>query len=143
MRRHRRSTLRFRSDALETLGEQRWPGNVRQLRAVVEQVAIVATNPSIERGDVLRALQQAPAMRTTTIPPPDSPRRPAAAKEPFSAKSSGVRRAPLRDLERELILSAFEAAKGNLSRAAADLGIPRTTLRDKLRRYGVLVRAAD
>jgi DNA-binding NtrC family response regulator len=94
---------------------------------------------------VLRALQQAPAMRTTTIPPPGSPRKPegAAAKEPFSAKSSGVRRAPLRDVERELILSAFEAAKGNLSRAAADLGIPRTTLRDKLRRYGVLVRAAD
>jgi len=43
----------------------------------------------------------------------------------------------LPDLQRELILGAFESSGGNLSRAAKQLGIPRSTLRDRLRKYGV------
>jgi DNA-binding NtrC family response regulator len=40
-------------------------------------------------------------------------------------------------LERELILKAFEGSGANLSRAARELGIPRSTLRDRLKKYGV------
>jgi hypothetical protein len=42
----------------------------------------------------------------------------------------------LRDIERELILAAYQDAGGNLVQTARILGIPRTTLRHKLRRYG-------
>jgi DNA-binding protein Fis len=37
-----------------------------------------------------------------------------------------------------MIFAAYEQASKNLSRAAKALGIPRSTLRDKLRRYGAL-----
>jgi len=50
-----------------------------------------------------------------------------------SPRSSG-----LRDVERDMILAAYEEASKNLSRAAKALAIPRSTLRDKLRRYGAL-----
>jgi transcriptional regulator of acetoin/glycerol metabolism len=50
----------------------------------------------------------------------------------------GPRRAPsLPDLQRDMILRAFEESQHNLSKAAIDLGIPRSTLRARLRRYGV------
>jgi DNA-binding NtrC family response regulator len=42
----------------------------------------------------------------------------------------------LPDLERTLILQAFADSGQNLSRAARTLGIPRSTLRDRLRKYG-------
>jgi DNA-binding NtrC family response regulator len=44
---------------------------------------------------------------------------------------------PLPDVARDLILDAYQESGQNLSRAAGVLGIPRTTLRDRLKRYGV------
>jgi len=44
---------------------------------------------------------------------------------------------PLRELERDLIEQAWEASGRNLSAAARQLGLPRTTMRDRLRRYGL------
>lgn len=41
----------------------------------------------------------------------------------------------VREVERTMILEVFRLCGGNLSRAARELGLPRTTLRDKLRRY--------
>lgn len=41
----------------------------------------------------------------------------------------------VREVERAMILEVFRLCGGNLSRAARELGLPRTTLRDKLRRY--------
>lgn len=43
----------------------------------------------------------------------------------------------LRDLERDLIIRTYEASEKNLSMTARRLGLPRTTVRDKLKRYGV------
>ena len=44
-------------------------------------------------------------------------------------------RRAIRDAERRMILDAFARAGGNLSQAASMLGMPRTTLRERLRKY--------
>jgi DNA-binding NtrC family response regulator len=44
---------------------------------------------------------------------------------------------PLRALERRTILETWESSGNNLSAAARSLGLPRTTLRDRLRKYGI------
>jgi DNA-binding NtrC family response regulator len=44
---------------------------------------------------------------------------------------------PLRELERRRILRTFRESGENVSMTARQLGLPRSTLRDKLRRYGV------
>jgi transcriptional regulator of acetoin/glycerol metabolism len=49
----------------------------------------------------------------------------------------GDGRASLPDVQRSLILKAYEESGTNLSRAARLLGIPRSTLRDRLRKFGV------
>ncbi|WP_418647023.1 sigma 54-interacting transcriptional regulator [Thauera butanivorans] len=50
----------FAPDALEALAIARWPGNVRQLQNVIEQVCALATTPLIPRSLVERALRVQP-----------------------------------------------------------------------------------
>ena len=69
------------------------------------------------------------------------PRQQRAGQEPVDARSSGVMlvgaREPLRDLERRTIHETWSSSGHNLSAAARALGLPRTTLRDRLRKYGL------
>lgn len=147
-KRHQVGRLSLSPAALEGLLAYPWPGNVRELRAVVENATIVARNGLIERADIERALQsrggelslpeeswQGPSLARTT----DTQRHPACADEPSTAQSRTrlSRPASLPNLQRDLILRAFEDSQHNLSRAALDLGIPRSTLRARLKRYGV------
>ncbi|MFO0571425.1 MAG: helix-turn-helix domain-containing protein [Polyangiaceae bacterium] len=56
---------------------------------------------------------------------------------PLETAEANGSSARLKDVERELIRRAYEAADGNVSRAAELLGIPRTTLRARLKRLGM------
>jgi two-component system response regulator GlrR len=55
--RHRKPVKGFAPDALEALVTAPWPGNVRQLYNVVEQVCVLATAPLVPLAQVQRALQ--------------------------------------------------------------------------------------
>lgn len=136
--RHRAEPKWLSPEAVAVLRAQPWPGNVRELRSVVEHVAIVARGVEISAPEVADAVARSPKRRKSSAPPPPT-------SEPVTVNS--VKSIPgdsiqstggLRDVERELILRAFVDNDRNLSRAAKHLAIPRTTLRDKLRRYGAL-----
>ncbi len=51
--------------------------------------------------------------------------------------TSGPVSEPLRSLERRMITDAWRTSGRNLSAAARSLGLPRTTLRDRLKKYGL------
>ncbi len=141
-------------EAMDALLAHSWPGNIRELRAVVENAAIVTRSGLIMRIHVEKALQARAAdagldsgqMRAAD-PLPELDERltkvsgvmPVAIARPIaSTAESGPRRSPsLPDLQRDMILRAFEESQQNLSKAAVDLGIPRSTLRARLKRYGV------
>jgi DNA-binding NtrC family response regulator len=55
----------------------------------------------------------------------------------FPTSSSGPVSEPLRTLERRMITDAWKTSGRNLSAAARSLGLPRTTLRDRLKKYGL------
>jgi two-component system response regulator PilR (NtrC family) len=120
----------FTSAALEELGRHSWPGNVRELRAVVEQAAILASGALIEGCDIQACLNEwqsvSHAGPTSSLPPPPPP---TSAPEPTA---DGGR---LDDVQRELVLRTLERCQGNLTKAASVLGIARSTLRYRLRRY--------
>jgi DNA-binding NtrC family response regulator len=146
--RHQVGKTSFSSGALEALLSYPWPGNVRELRAVVENATIVARDGLIERADIELALQ---ARAGVGVSPADSWQGRSLARatqaveltdmadEPTTTRSPSQpsRPATLPNLQRDLILRAFEESQQNLSRAAQDLGIPRSTLRARLKRYGV------
>ncbi len=125
----------FTERALQALHAHGWPGNVRELKLVVEHAAIISRGELVSAGDIGAVLRGKPAKALTTSPP-EAPQRPVSGLRPIPrAPSESVR---LKDVEREMIKSAFEGAAGNVSRAAELLGIPRTTLRARLKRYGLV-----
>jgi DNA-binding NtrC family response regulator len=151
-RRHQFGHITLGKGALDGLLNHPWPGNIRELRAVVENAAIVARGGLIGRADIELALKArgggvvdldswtGPAAAAVSDEPEEAPRTPTSAVMkivPPDARSGPLRSASLPDLQRDMILRAFEDSQQNLSKAAADLGIPRSTLRARLRRYGV------
>jgi DNA-binding NtrC family response regulator len=121
---HGRRGVQFTEDALEALCGAPWPGNVRQLENVVERDVVLTTGSRIERNDL----------------PPMLPVRPDPAPESTQPDPSGEVR-PLREAmqapEKRLIEQALEHCSGNREKAARVLGINRSTLFHKLRKYGI------
>jgi DNA-binding NtrC family response regulator len=150
-RRHQVHGLSFSAEAMAALKAHHWPGNIRELRAVVENAAIVTRTGQVLREHVESALQarsESPEswQGLAAAPIADVPSEPVtqvtavvpAVKLAEAPVAGPAPRAPsLPDLQRDMILRAFEESQHNLSRAALDLGIPRSTLRARLRRYGV------
>ena len=110
-------------EALELLQAYDWPGNVRELIAAIEHACIVCDGPLILPWHLPPEVQQGPgAGPSEADPPPEVSRR---------------YQAPEPEREREAILQALEDAEGNRTRAAAALGMGRTTLWQKLKAYGL------
>jgi len=119
-------------EALATLHAHHWPGNVRELKVVIQRAVIVARGGLITAEMLEQGLHapptrlQRPTVHAMAIPAP------AVARLPTPAHGLGR---GLRELERELILRTLERNDGNVASTARQLGIPRSTLRARLRRY--------
>jgi transcriptional regulator with GAF, ATPase, and Fis domain len=110
-------------EALRTLMNYSWPGNIRQLQNAVEHG--VALSPGGEiMGEVLPEEVKAPT-GLTAVPMPPTP------DEGINFAST------MTQVERQLILRYLAKAGGNKRRAARLLNLSRTTLIDKLHRLGV------
>jgi two-component system, NtrC family, response regulator AtoC len=132
-------------EALSALQRHAWPGNIRELRNVIERAVILSDGSSIGTEHLLLTPLAEPAQHQHATPL--SPRAPAsvvpasvASPDPTPPDSiEGVPR--LRDAmeahERERIQVALEQCMGNQTRAAVLLGISRRTLVDRIRLYGL------
>jgi DNA-binding NtrC family response regulator len=104
-------------DALAALQRYRWPGNIRELRNVVERALVLGDGPEMELDDL-------PPEMLHAAPPASAP-----------TMTVGTIRT-LAELERDAIAAALHVTEGNKARAAALLGIDRTTLYRKLKDLG-------
>jgi DNA-binding NtrC family response regulator len=111
-------------DALEVLMAYDWPGNVRELIAAIEHACIVCD------GSRILPWHLPPEVRTREP-------EPAPNAEGRSAESTRRYQSPDPEEERSAILRALEESEGNRTRAAALLGMGRTTLWQKLKAYGL------
>jgi two-component system response regulator AtoC len=113
--------------ALENLAARRWPGNIRELENAMEMAVIQAQDrPTIAVCDLPEDASQSFA----TPRYDDSSAAPASDSQlPGSFKNLVSR------FERNLILRTLEETHGNRSRAAECLGLKRTTLVEKLRKF--------
>ena len=117
-----RHVARIADDALEVLTNYRWPGNVRELRNVVERALVLGDGPVLELDDLPPELHLA------------GPPAGIAGSSSFGGPSiTPAKVLPLAELEHQAITAALEATGGNKARAAALLGIDRTTLYRKLK----------
>jgi two-component system, NtrC family, response regulator HydG len=115
-----RSVTGFTPDAIELLRRHRWPGNVRELQNLVEQALVFAEGLEVRAEDLPEGLRRATAPPALPVPTGDRPLPDV-----------------LDELERQLVLSAFEKARGVKAEAARLLGIKPSALYYKLEKYGI------
>ncbi|HFE52268.1 MAG TPA: sigma-54-dependent Fis family transcriptional regulator [Bacteroidetes bacterium] len=96
-----------------------WPGNVRELRNVMERATILCQGALIEPEHLPLELRTSASLDVATSP------------------ESGDEDESLAAMERRHILRVLEKSQGNKSLAARRLNISRSTLREKLRQYGL------
>jgi DNA-binding NtrC family response regulator len=116
---HRR--LQLTDEAMRGLMAYAWPGNIRELRNVIERLSVLADNQVLTAEALPPAIARvSPSVAPVAAPTPDLlPDR------------------ALADVERQHILSTLERHRWNKKRVASILGIDTKTLYNKLRRYGV------
>jgi two-component system response regulator AtoC len=113
-------------DALALLQGHSWPGNIRELRNVIERACVLCDGKTITVADLpierlTPALVSSPSSSATGSPSPP-------------ASTSLVE---IKQLERQAIVSALARCAGNQTRAARLLGMPRRTFCKRLKDYHV------
>jgi transcriptional regulator with GAF, ATPase, and Fis domain len=111
-----------------------WPGNVRELAHLIERAVLLARKSRLSESDLgLPGSKQKFARSSQEMQPVATP-APVVAPVNGNGQSLDLRTA-LENLERDLIDRALTRAGGNRTEAAALLGLNRTTLVEKLRKY--------
>ncbi|MFB3066378.1 MAG: sigma-54-dependent transcriptional regulator [Planctomycetota bacterium] len=105
-------------DGLQALQREDWPGNVRQLKNVMEHLAILAPGPSIGAVDVALAVGQNVRPR---------------AQDPYSA--SRTFEEFKENAERQFLLKRLQGNQWNVKRTAEQLGMQRSNLYKKIEKY--------
>jgi DNA-binding NtrC family response regulator len=134
-RRNGRRALRLSPEAVTVLSAHDYPGNVRELRNLVERLAILCEGPDIS-GDEARELlpRPRPARAPGTPLPSGTEQKTAAALRPVGEK-------PFRDLvddaEREIILRTLAFTRDNATEAARLLDLERGHFYKKMKALGI------
>ncbi|MFD2248377.1 sigma-54-dependent transcriptional regulator [Pontibacter ruber] len=112
----------FADATLRKLQQHSWPGNIRELQHAVERAIIMA------EGNVLQP-------QDFSFSPMEMAATPQQAAPVFSADPDTSM--PLSEIERETIRRVIEKNKGNISKAARELGLTRTALYRRLNKYDI------
>lgn len=111
-RKYNKQGLRIPRSTLTRLENYTWPGNIRELRHAVERAVIMCEGEILEFGDLLsNSSTHIQGNETSTL--------------------------NLQEMERVYILKAISKNKGNITKAAADLGLARAALYRRLSKHGL------
>jgi DNA-binding NtrC family response regulator len=136
-------TVSIQRDAIEFLGRQTWPGNVRQLENALRQAATAARNQSITLRDVVLACGQPELAPVSADRPPRD--RPGERREPLTdllikagaGQIHHLHKRVVERAERSLFTRAMTFAQFNQAKVARLLGTTRRTVREKVRQFGI------
>lgn len=111
-RKYHKSGLKIPDEIMNKICESYWPGNIRQLQNVIENAVVLSDKDSLSFSNFL----------------PES-------NDPDTGQLDQTRN--YYDHEKMLILGALNRTKRNLSQAAQELGVARSTLYRKMKKYGL------
>jgi transcriptional regulator with PAS, ATPase and Fis domain len=110
----------FDETAMQLLRRYSWPGNVRELVNVVERSVVLARGKVVSAADL-----------------PECVRRDENSVQAYAVQSAGGLKTALAVPEKQIILDALEANGWNRQNTARTLGINRTTLYKKMKKYDI------
>jgi DNA-binding NtrC family response regulator len=111
--------IRFSPGTIEKLKRHPWPGNIRELKNSVARASVLFAGKSIEESMLPRILDIIPCEETYLKSKPTNDL------------------SVIKEIEREMIIKRLAANSGNQRQTARDLGMPKSTLHDKIRTYNI------
>lgn len=106
----------FPQDTVNELRNYDWPGNIRELKNFVLRAKALYPNEDIEKRYLSQLIDLQPKTKNG---------------------EASIQLPPVKKMEKELIETALKQMAGNQRRAAKSLGMPKSTLHDKVKRYGI------
>jgi sigma-54 specific flagellar transcriptional regulator A len=139
----RKAAVKLSPLALDRLVAHHWPGNVRELRNVVERAAILHPGVTIGADEIELLLHRSPRVRAAerealwSMTAQAEITLPKAAPEPLSLDQPVDLKSLVAELEHRYIVGALRSSKGVVADAARMLSLQRTTLIEKMNKYGI------
>ena len=118
----------FSDDALETLMNYEWPGNVRQLKNVVERLVIMADEPTLDLPYLSEQFQMKGAWKSDRIPE---------TLQELNASKKHLVEEVFGHIQKAFLLKALKACGGNISRAAEKVGMQRPNFYALLKKHNI------
>jgi two-component system, NtrC family, nitrogen regulation response regulator NtrX len=119
---NRRPRLRMQPAAASRLAAYDWPGNIRELRNLMERIAIMTDADELTESVLASYLEEMPASGEASDGDGDG---------------GSSLRARLAGSEREVLVEELKRSGWNVSAAAKSLGIDRASLHRKMKRHGI------
>jgi two-component system NtrC family response regulator len=115
---YRRTGVSLSPATLSWLKTLEWPGNIRQLKHLIERTMVVISKPVLEVEDFSLPVEMEPRdLRKRPLPAPGS--------------------MTLDEMEKAMILQCMEQYSGNISKVAEALGLSRPALYRRMEKYGL------
>ncbi len=114
-------------EALDCLSRHAWPGNIRELRNVLERALLMSSDTVITKESLpheVRVAETAGVQRLTSVPQEGELKR-------------------LEQVEKDTIISMIERQSGNMTAVARELGIAKSTLYVKLKKFDIALSGAS
>lgn len=121
----RQLRVRFSYNAIQSLKRHDWPGNIRELKNVVSRAAALYPKEYIEEKHIpflLNSKEKIAHLQTGVS---------------YMNGADSSQLSVIREIEKQMILKRLAANQGNQKRTAADLGMPKSTLHDKIKNYQI------
>jgi transcriptional regulator with PAS, ATPase and Fis domain len=128
-RQFRKCIKNAQDEVKQLLMQYKWPGNIRELRNVIERAVILETDAILHTESLPQEIVGLSSGTLNHISPPGN--------HLTINQASGEGSVSLYDIEKQTIIQALQQENSNQTRAAKRLGITRDTLRYKMKKYNL------
>ena len=122
----RKQKVRFSFMAIQGLKTHHWPGNIRELKNVVSRAAVYFPFTQIEESHLPQIIENFNNQQSD-----------GSASSQMTGQSGTLNLPVIKEIERQMIIKRLTANGGNQRKTADDLGMPKSTLNDRLKNYGI------
>jgi two-component system NtrC family response regulator len=116
----------FSEEALDALMNYEWPGNVRQLKNVIERLVILADRQVLELLDLLDDLQKKRSWRGDSVP---------GTRQELMAEKKRILGQTYHQLEKAFLIKALEVSNHNITLAAKKVGMKRSNFSALMKKH--------